>query len=220
MKENQEIELKFIVLYQELIKYLDLNLLESKQISQYYFSKKKIKDLLIPFAIKTFGDLKDFHIHNFKNVRIREIKSEGIKKYFITIKSPSAKDLSRFEFEKEISLEDFNYFKKEVDKGGVVKRRYFYNHSSYEFEIDELLEANFKKVELSLDLKFISIDIEVDNVKEIEIFRNKLPEFDFLNSAFELSTLFGLDKNILGMRNLARSGVDLEVLEFIKKYLK
>lgn len=104
-------------------------------------------------------------------VRVRQ---KG-NKAFLTIKSRSTNDgLSRYEFEKEISIEEANNLFKLCSKQQINKTRYLVKSGNHTFEIDEFHGNNeglvIAEVELnSPDEEFIKpnfIDKEVTGQKQ------------------------------------------------------
>lgn len=74
-----------------------------------------------------------------RTVRVRISNDIG----YITIKGKSSKSgLSRFEFEKEISLEEANSLLAICENGIIEKTRYIVNHEGYKFEVDEFHAQN------------------------------------------------------------------------------
>jgi CYTH domain-containing protein len=80
-------------------------------------------------------------------IRIRDDKA------YLTIKGPSSDGISRYEFEKEISLDEARHLMN-LCKGGIIdKCRYLVNSGKHTFEIDEFYGDNeglvMAEVELS-----------------------------------------------------------------------
>lgn len=84
---------------------------------------------------------------NTVRVRIRDDKG------FLTIKGPSRDGLSRYEFEKEISLEEARQLMQLCEPGVIDKRRYLVKSGRHVFEVDEFYGENeglvMAEVELS-----------------------------------------------------------------------
>jgi len=108
-----EIERKFRVLY------LPLNLPGEKIIQGYIQTEKH------------------------RAVRIRIIENCKKKKGFLTIKGDSdISGLSRFEFEKPISIPDANHLLKLCDQPLIKKTRYHYDYHGFHWEIDRFHGEN------------------------------------------------------------------------------
>ena len=81
-------------------------------------------------------------------VRIRDDKA------FLTIKGPSESGgLSRFEWEREISLEDATALRTIALPGGIEKRRYIVPFGGHIFEVDEFFGANAGLVLAEVELQ-------------------------------------------------------------------
>ena len=74
-----------------------------------------------------------------RTVRVRIRDNRG----YLTIKGPSEeKGLSRYEFEKEITLEEANQLMKLCEPGSIDKTRYLVRSGSHTFEVDEFYGDN------------------------------------------------------------------------------
>ena len=74
-----------------------------------------------------------------RTVRVRVKGAIG----FITVKGKSSEDgLSRFEWEKEISLEEANALLRVCEPGQIHKTRYEINVGNHIYEVDEFYDAN------------------------------------------------------------------------------
>ncbi|MBQ7421713.1 MAG: CYTH domain-containing protein [Prevotella sp.] len=73
---------------------------------------------------------------NTVRIRIRDGKG------YLTIKGPSRNGLSRYEFEKEISLEEAQQLMLLCESGVIDKRRYLVKSGHHIFEIDEFYGDN------------------------------------------------------------------------------
>lgn len=124
-------------------------------------------------------------------VRIRTRDDKG----FLTIKSPS-KDggLSRYEFEKEISLEEARQLMALCEPPIIDKRRYLVEYAGHTFEIDEFYGDNEGLVVAEVELRredepfekpdFIGEEVTGDRrfynshlrVHPFTLWRNTLPE--------------------------------------------
>ena len=85
-----------------------------------------------------------------RTVRVRIRDDRG----YLTIKGPSdEKGMSRYEFEKEITLDEAQELMKLCEPGSIDKVRYLVKSGSHTFEVDEFHGANdgliFAEVELS-----------------------------------------------------------------------
>jgi len=88
-----------------------------------------------------------------KSVRIRTIDNEG----FITIKGPSCDGgMSRFEWEKKISIDEAVELMKLCGDKIIFKKRYFVKHNKMIFEVDEFLNNNKGLVVAEVELKTTS----------------------------------------------------------------
>ena len=88
-----------------------------------------------------------------KSVRVRIVDNEG----FITIKGPSYDGgLSRFEWEKKISIEEAVELMKLCGDQLILKKRYFVKHNKIILEVDEFLNNNKGLVVAEVELKTAS----------------------------------------------------------------
>jgi len=90
--------------------------------------------------------------HSERTVRIRIHGDKGL----LTIKGKSSEDgLSRFEWEKEISLEDAQSLLNLCENGVIEKIRYEVKYKKHIFEIDEFLKDNKGLVIAEIELNAI-----------------------------------------------------------------
>lgn len=90
-------------------------------------------------------------------VRIRIIKDTA----FITVKGPSKDGLSRFEWEKEISLEDANALFNLCEPGIIEKTRYFHKtNDKFLWEIDVFHGENDGLVIAEVELESVNQSIQ------------------------------------------------------------
>ena len=83
-------------------------------------------------------------------VRVRIIE----EKAYLTIKGVSDKSgTSRFEWEKEISLQEAKSLMNLCEKGVIEKYRYFHKLENHVFEIDEFLGDNYGLIIAEVELK-------------------------------------------------------------------
>jgi adenylate cyclase len=88
-----------------------------------------------------------------KSVRVRIVDNEG----FITIKGPSNDGgLSRFEWEKKISIDEAVELMKLCGDQLILKKRYFVKHNKIILEVDEFLNNNKGLVVAEVELKTTS----------------------------------------------------------------
>lgn len=74
-----------------------------------------------------------------RTVRVRLRDDRG----FLTIKGPSTNGgMSRYEFEKEITLDEANHLFELCEPGRIDKTRYLVKSGNHTFEVDEFYEAN------------------------------------------------------------------------------
>ena len=73
---------------------------------------------------------------NTVRVRIRDDKA------YLTIKGPSRTGLSRYEFEKEITLDEANHLMELCEPGVIDKTRYLVKCGNHVFEVDEFYGDN------------------------------------------------------------------------------
>lgn len=74
-----------------------------------------------------------------RTVRVRLRDDRG----FLTIKGPSTNGgMSRYEFEKEITLDEANHLFELCEPGRIDKTRYLVKSGRHTFEVDEFYEAN------------------------------------------------------------------------------
>lgn len=85
-----------------------------------------------------------------RTVRVRIRDDRG----YLTIKGPSdEKGLSRYEFEKEITLEEATELMKLCEPGCIDKTRYLVSSGSHTFEVDEFYGDNEGLVMAEVELK-------------------------------------------------------------------
>lgn len=85
-----------------------------------------------------------------RTVRVRMRDEKG----FLTIKGPSdSKGISRYEFEKEISLEEAEELMKLCEPGMIDKTRYLVKCGNHTFEVDEFYGENEGLVIAEVELK-------------------------------------------------------------------
>lgn len=77
-----------------------------------------------------------FAAENTVRVRIRDDKA------YLTIKGPSRNGLSRYEFEKEITLDEANHLMELCAPGVIDKTRYLVKCGNHTFEVDEFYGDN------------------------------------------------------------------------------
>ncbi len=95
--------------------------------------------------------------HPERTVRVR-ILGYGA---FITVKGKSSQDgLQRFEWEKEINVEDAEDLLKLCEPGMIEKQRYLLKHGNHIFEIDEFAGENEGLVIAEVELKEHTEEIE------------------------------------------------------------
>ena len=96
--------------------------------------------------------IKQGFLNSDKNrvVRIRIVGDKG----FITIKGKSSKNgLSRFEWEKEINLQEAESLFDLCEVGVIQKKRYLINHKSSLYEVDVFLGENDGLIIAEVELK-------------------------------------------------------------------
>jgi len=85
-----------------------------------------------------------------RTVRVRIRDNRG----YLTIKGPSNADgLSRYEFEKEITLEEATQLMKLCEPGSIDKTRYLVKSGSHTFEVDEFYGENEGLVMAEVELQ-------------------------------------------------------------------
>ena len=85
-----------------------------------------------------------------RTVRVRIRDSRG----YLTIKGPSdTAGLSRYEFEKEITLDEAQQLMKLCEPGAIDKTRYLVKSGSHTFEVDEFYGDNEGLVMAEVELK-------------------------------------------------------------------
>jgi adenylate cyclase len=88
-----------------------------------------------------------------KSIRVRIVEKEG----FLTIKGLSSDSgLSRFEWEKKISLNEAVELTKLCGDEQIIKNRYFIKHDKVIIEVDEFLNENKGLVIAEVELKTIN----------------------------------------------------------------
>lgn len=109
-------------------------------------------------AFKCFS-IKQGFLNSDKNrvVRIRIVDNKG----FITIKGRSSENgLSRFEWEKEINLQDAESLFDLCEIGVIQKKRYLVNYKNYLYEVDVFLVENtgltIAEIELNSETQLFS----------------------------------------------------------------
>jgi CYTH domain-containing protein len=84
---------------------------------------------------------------NTVRIRIRDEKA------YLTIKGPSADGLSRYEFEKEITLDEGNHLLQLCEPGVIDKHRYLVSYEGHTFEVDEFHGDNEGLVMAEVELQ-------------------------------------------------------------------
>ena len=117
-----------------------------------------------------------------KSVRVRIVDNEG----FITIKGPSYDGgLSRFEWEKKISIEEAVELMKLCGDQLILKKRYFVKHNKIILEVDEFLNNNKGLVVAEVELKTASQKIVLpDWIAEEVTGVNKYYNLSLVNNPF------------------------------------
>lgn len=100
---------------------------------------------------------------NTVRVRIRDDKG------FLTIKGPSRDGLSRYEFEKEISLEEARQLMQLCEPGVIDKRRYLVKSGRHVFEVDEFYGENEGLVMAEVELSHPDEDFEKPDFIGLEV---------------------------------------------------
>ena len=109
-----------------------------------------------------------------KTVRVRQRDNQG----FLTIKGPSLDGgVSRYEFEKEISLDEANHLFELCEPGIIEKTRYLVASGKHTFEVDEFYGDNeglvVAEVELSsADESYEKPDFIGEEVTQDRRYRN------------------------------------------------
>jgi len=95
--------------------------------------------------------------HKARTIRVRLKKDKG----YLTVKGLSTNDgLSRFEWEKEISLEDAEALLKLSESGIIDKTRYEVKVKDHIFEVDEFYGDNEGLIIAEVELNFEKEDFE------------------------------------------------------------
>ena len=117
-----------------------------------------------------------------KSVRVRIVDNEG----FITIKGPSYDGgLSRFEWEKKISIVEAVELMKLCGDQLILKKRYFVKHNKIILEVDEFLNNNKGLVVAEVELKTASQKIVLpDWIAEEVTGVNKYYNLSLVNNPF------------------------------------
>lgn len=117
-----------------------------------------------------------------KSVRVRIVDNEG----FITIKGPSYDGgLSRFEWEKKISIDEAVELMKLCGDQLILKKRYFVKHNKIILEVDEFLNNNKGLVVAEVELKTASQKIVLpDWIAEEVTGVNKYYNLSLVNNPF------------------------------------
>jgi len=84
---------------------------------------------------------------NTVRVRIRDSKA------YLTIKGPSRDGISRYEFEKEITLDEARHLMELCAPGVIDKRRFLVKSGSHTFEVDEFYGDNEGLVMAEVELQ-------------------------------------------------------------------
>ncbi len=105
-----------------------------------------------------------------RNVRIRTAGDKG----YITIKGPSSKDgTTRFEWEKEISLEESKALLRLCELAIIEKVRYFVKVGKHTFEVDEFFGVNEGLLLAEIELDSVEEDFEKPDWLGEEVTGNK-----------------------------------------------
>ena len=89
---------------------------------------------------------------------------------FLTIKGPSMDGgLSRYEFEKEITLDEADHLFQLCEAGIIDKRRYLVDYEGHTFEVDEFYGDNEGLVMAEVELKSTEEDAKIPDFIGIEV---------------------------------------------------
>ena len=93
-----------------------------------------------------------------RTVRVRIRDNRG----YLTIKGPAGDDgLSRYEFEKEITLDEANHLMKLCEPGRIDKTRYLVKSGTHTFEVDEFFGENEGLVMAEVELGSPEESVEI-----------------------------------------------------------
>ena len=99
-------------------------------------------------------------------VRVRIRGSRG----YLTIKGPSDDGgISRYEFEKEITLDEADHLFQLCEAGIIDKRRYLVDYEGHTFEVDEFYGDNEGLVMAEVELKSTEEDAKIPDFIGIEV---------------------------------------------------
>ena len=100
------------------------------------------------------------------SVRVRRRDDQA----FLTIKGPSMDGgLSRYEFEKEITLDEADHLFQLCEAGIIDKRRYLVDYEGHTFEVDEFYGDNEGLVMAEVELKSTEEDAKIPDFIGIEV---------------------------------------------------
>jgi len=116
--------------------------------------------------------IKQGFLNSNKNrvVRVRISEDQA----FLTIKGVSSKDgTSRFEWEKEISVEEAQDLMKLCEEGIIEKKRYYHKFGNHLFEIDEFLGNNSNLVVVEVEVRHKGEEFQTPSYLGIEVTGDK-----------------------------------------------
>ena len=100
------------------------------------------------------------------SVRVRRRDDQA----FLTIKDPSMDGgLSRYEFEKEITLDEADHLFRLCEPGLIDKRRYLVDYEGHTFEVDEFYGDNDGLVMAEVELKSTMEDAKIPDFIGVEV---------------------------------------------------
>ena len=93
---------------------------------------------------------------------------------FLTIKGPSLDGgLSRYEFEKEITLDEADHLFRLCEPGIIDKRRYLVDYEGHTFEVDEFYGDNEGLVMAEVELKSVEDEAKKPDFIDKEVTRDR-----------------------------------------------
>src|SRR5699024_6131344 len=105
-----------------------------------------------------------------RNVRVRTAGNQG----FITIKGPSSDDgTTRFEWEKEISIEEAKALLRLCELAIIEKVRYYVKVGNHTFEVDEFFGVNESLILAEVELNTVDEEFEKPDWLGEEVTGNK-----------------------------------------------
>jgi CYTH domain-containing protein len=120
---------------------------------------------LLPANTKEVFVTQDYLIDNGEGLRrVRSVRVNGGILYRFTIKKPTGQRGTRIEIESEITKEDYeNYLKEKDPESQTIKKfRYTFPYEGKKIEVDIMVEPEYVKNQVFLEVELNDIDEELE----------------------------------------------------------